>query len=103
MIDDAVDALVRDARMLLILPGPGGCGIHTKTIWPALGHSHVCCPAEFGAYGRVEARHHHPQDVAIGAGIVIASSFLFARPFVGFNVQPTVGKKSAGVTFSMEF
>ena len=59
--------------------------------------------ASFVAYSRVESRQHHPQDVAVGAGIGIASSFLFTRPFAGFNVQPTVGKKSAGITVSKQF
>lgn len=59
--------------------------------------------ASFVAYSRVESNQHHPHDVAVGAGIGIASSFLFTRPFAGFNVQPNVGRKSAGVTVSKQF
>ena len=43
--------------------------------------------ASFVAYSRVEARQHHPHDVVAGAAIGIASSFIFTRPYAGWQLQ----------------
>src|SRR5438876_2574225 len=43
--------------------------------------------ASFVAYSRVEAREHHPHDVIAGASIGIISSYIFTKPFHGWDVE----------------
>ncbi len=56
--------------------------------------------ASFVAYSRVEARQHHPQDVVAGAAIGILSSYIFTRPYKGWEVQAEAGRKYYGLRLS---
>ena len=56
--------------------------------------------ASFVAYSRVEAREHHPQDVAAGAAIGIASSYIFTKPYKGWRVQADADGKYFGMRLS---
>ncbi|HVV72513.1 MAG TPA: phosphatase PAP2 family protein [Verrucomicrobiae bacterium] len=55
------------------------------------------------AYSRVEAREHYAHDVIAGAGIGIASSYLFTRPYKGWQVQAEVGYKYYGLRLTRQF
>lgn len=56
--------------------------------------------ASWVAYSRVESNQHHPQDVVVGAGIGILSSYVFTRPYQGWNVSVMADTQSAGLIFS---
>jgi membrane-associated phospholipid phosphatase len=56
--------------------------------------------ASFVAYSRVEANEHHPRDVIAGAGIGIISSYIFAKPYKGWQVQADADGKYFGVRLS---
>src|SRR5438067_2446662 len=43
--------------------------------------------ASFVAYSRVESREHYAHDVIAGAGIGILSSYIFTRPYKGWNAS----------------
>jgi len=53
--------------------------------------------ASFVAYSRVEARQHHPADVAAGAVIGIISSCIFTKHYKGWEIEPEVNGKYYGV------
>ncbi len=53
--------------------------------------------ATFVAYSRIEARQHHPIDVIGGAAIGIVSSYLFTRPYKGWNIQPEADYSYFGI------
>jgi len=59
--------------------------------------------ASFVAYSRVESREHHPQDVVAGAGIGILSSYIFTRPYQGWNVCVESDTKSFALRMSRSF
>ena len=59
--------------------------------------------ASFVAYSRVESREHYPHDVIAGAGIGILSSFIFTRPYKGWQVQADVGGGYYGLRFSRQW
>jgi membrane-associated phospholipid phosphatase len=56
--------------------------------------------ASFVAYSRVESRQHHPQDVIAGAGIGIWSSFIFTKPYKGWQVRAEADGGYYGISFS---
>ncbi len=56
--------------------------------------------ASFVAYSRVEAREHYPHDVVAGAAIGIVSSYIFTRPYKGWQVQADADGKYYGFTLS---
>lgn len=56
--------------------------------------------ALFVAYSRVEARQHHTHDVIAGAAIGIGSSYLFTRPYEGWNIQAEADRKYYGMRLS---
>jgi membrane-associated phospholipid phosphatase len=56
--------------------------------------------ASFVAYSRVESRNHYPHDVIAGAAIGIASSYIFTRPYKGWNVQAEGDSKYIGIRLS---
>jgi membrane-associated phospholipid phosphatase len=56
--------------------------------------------ASFVAYSRVEANEHHPRDVVAGAGIGIISSYIFTKPYRGWQVQADADGKYFGVRLS---
>ena len=59
--------------------------------------------ASFVAYSRVESHQHHPHDVIAGAGIGILSSYIFTKPYKGWNVSVEGDTKSFGVKLSRIF
>ena len=59
--------------------------------------------ASFVAYSRVESNEHHPKDVIAGAGIGILSSFIFTKPYKGWQVQAEAGGKYYGLRLSRSF
>jgi membrane-associated phospholipid phosphatase len=58
--------------------------------------------ASFVAYSRVEAGAHYPHDVIAGAGIGIASSFIFTRPYKGWKIQLDADGKYYGFRISRD-
>ena len=56
--------------------------------------------ATFVAYSRVEADQHDAIDVIGGAAIGIVSSYLFTRPYKGWNIQPEAGSSFFGIRLS---
>jgi membrane-associated phospholipid phosphatase len=56
--------------------------------------------ASFVAYSRVESGEHHPHDVIAGASIGIVSSYIFTRPYKGWNVQADADGKYWGIRLS---
>jgi membrane-associated phospholipid phosphatase len=56
--------------------------------------------ASFVAYSRVESGEHFPRDVVAGAAIGILSSYLFTKPYKGWQLQPDVGEKYYGLRLS---
>ena len=59
--------------------------------------------ASFVGYSRVEAHQHYTRDVLAGAGIGILSSYIFTRPFNGWQVNIEGDTKSIGIQFSRSF
>ena len=59
--------------------------------------------ASWVAYSRVESDEHYSKDVVVGAGIGILSSYLFTKPYHGWDVQLTGSAHSAGIIFSRSF
>jgi membrane-associated phospholipid phosphatase len=53
--------------------------------------------ASFVAYSRVEAKEHHPQDVIAGAAIGIISSYIFTRPYKGWQARMDADGKYFGI------
>ena len=56
--------------------------------------------ASFVAYSRVDSDQHHPQDVIAGAAIGIASSYLFTRPYRGWDVAVEADTRYYGIRLS---
>jgi len=56
--------------------------------------------ASFVAYSRVESDNHFAHDVIAGAAIGILSSYIFTRPYKGWNIQPEGGSRFFGVRLS---
>jgi membrane-associated phospholipid phosphatase len=56
--------------------------------------------ASFVAYSRVEARRHHPHDVAAGAALGMISSYVFTTPYKGWTVEPQVDADYYGIQFA---
>ena len=56
--------------------------------------------ASWVAYSRVESNQHHPEDVVVGAGIGILSSYIFTRPYRGWNATVTADTHSVGILIS---
>ncbi len=56
--------------------------------------------ASFVAYSRVEGNYHYPRDVVAGAGIGILSSYIFTKPYRGWQVQADADGKYFGVRVS---
>jgi membrane-associated phospholipid phosphatase len=59
--------------------------------------------ASFVAYSRVESGQHHPHDVIAGAAIGILSSYIFTRPYHGWNVELQADGKYYGIRMSRTF
>lgn len=56
--------------------------------------------ASFVAFSRVDARQHRPEDVVVGAGIGIVSSYIFTRPYKHWKVEPQVSQTYWGLSFA---
>ncbi len=56
--------------------------------------------ASFVAYSRVESDQHYAHDVIAGAAIGIASSYLFTRPYLGWNVKAEAAPGYYGMRLS---
>jgi membrane-associated phospholipid phosphatase len=56
--------------------------------------------ASFVAYSRVEAGEHHPHDVVAGAAIGIVSSYIFTKPYKGWQIQADADGKYFGIRLS---
>jgi membrane-associated phospholipid phosphatase len=48
----------------------------------------------------VESHQHHPQDVLAGAAIGILSSYLFTKPYQGWEARVTADTRSVGFSLS---
>ncbi len=59
--------------------------------------------ASFVAYSRVEAMEHHPGDVIAGASIGIVSSYIFTKPYKGWQLELTADGKWYGLRLSRKF
>ena len=59
--------------------------------------------ASFVAYSRVESNKHHPKDVVAGAAIGILSSYIFTKPYQGWNVSLGYEDKSFLLTFNRDW
>ncbi len=56
--------------------------------------------ASFVAYSRVEANEHYPHDVIAGAAIGVLSSFIFTKPYKGWEVKTEAGPGLHGLFLS---
>jgi membrane-associated phospholipid phosphatase len=56
--------------------------------------------ALFVAYSRVESRQHYTHDVIAGAAIGIGCSYLFTKPYEGWNIQAEADHKYYGMRLS---
>ncbi len=56
--------------------------------------------ASFVAYSRVESNNHWAWDVMGGAAVGIVSSYIFTRPYKGWNITPEAGPGFWGVVVS---
>ena len=56
--------------------------------------------ASFVGYSRVESREHAPHDVVAGAAIGILSSYIFTKPYKGWQVQAEGDSKYLGIRLS---
>lgn len=59
--------------------------------------------ASFVGYSRVESRQHYPHDVIAGAAIGILSSYLFTKPYKGWNMELDADGKYCGFRLSRSF
>jgi membrane-associated phospholipid phosphatase len=59
--------------------------------------------ASFVAYSRVEAGQHHPHDVIAGAAIGIVSSYVFTKPYKGWQFEPLADGKWYGFRLTRKF
>ena len=59
--------------------------------------------ASFVAYSRVESRQHHAHDVIAGASIGIVSSYIFTRPYKGWNANVEADTRSLAFKISRAF
>ena len=59
--------------------------------------------ASFVAYSRVESREHYTHDVVAGAGIGFLSSYIFTKPYKGWDVGVLGDTKSFGVRLAHRF
>lgn len=59
--------------------------------------------ASWVGYSRVEAGEHHPHDVIAGASIGIVSSYLFTKPYKGWQIELNGDGKWFGFKLSRNF
>lgn len=56
--------------------------------------------ASFVGYSRVESREHYAHDVVAGAAIGMVSSYIFTKPYKGWNVKAEAGVRYFGISVS---
>lgn len=56
--------------------------------------------ATFVAYSRVESKQHYAHDVIAGAVIGVGSSYLFTKPYNGWQITPDVDHAYYGIRLS---
>lgn len=59
--------------------------------------------ASYVGYTRIESHQHHMHDVVAGAAIGILSSYIFTKPFKGWQIRVEGDTKSIGMQFSRSF
>lgn len=59
--------------------------------------------ASFVAYSRVESREHYAHDVIAGAGIGVLSSYIFTKPYKGWNGSVEGDTKGFAFRISRQF
>lgn len=59
--------------------------------------------ASFVGYSRVESRQHYAHDVIAGASIGIVSSYLFTKPYRGWNMELEADSRYFGFRLSRNF
>ena len=59
--------------------------------------------ASLVGYSRVRAHVHYFRDVAAGAAIGIATTYIVSKPFHGWQIQPAVAARCRGFTASRDF
>ena len=59
--------------------------------------------ASFVGYSRVRAHEHYFRDVAAGAAIGIATTYIVSKPYHGWNIQPELGAGYRGLRVSRDF
>lgn len=59
--------------------------------------------ASFVAYSRVESRNHYYYDVMGGAAVGIISSYIFTRPYKGWEIKTEAGPGLQGLFLSRDF
>lgn len=59
--------------------------------------------ASFVAYSRVESRNHYYYDVIGGAAVGILSSYIFTRPYKGWEIKTEAGPGLQGLFLSRDF
>ena len=76
----------------------GAAFIHARYGWIYAIPAYI--GASFVGYSRVYANKHFPSDVWAGAIIGTLSSFYFATPYKGVNIQPTANNSEYGLQVS---
>ena len=76
----------------------GAAFIHARYGWTYAIPAYI--GASFVGYSRVYANKHFPSDVWAGAIIGTLSSFYFATPYKGINIQPTANNGEYGLQVS---
>ena len=76
----------------------GAAFIHARYGWKYAIPAYI--GASFVGYSRVYANKHFPSDVWAGAIIGTLSSFYFATPYKGVNIQPTANNGEYGLQVS---
>ena len=59
--------------------------------------------ASFVAYSRVESKEHYAHDVIAGAAIGIVSSYIFTKPYRGWQIRIDADTRHGGVSLTREW
>ena len=59
--------------------------------------------ASFVGYTRIRAHEHYFRDVAAGAAIGIATTYIVTKPFHGWQIQPELSAGFRGFSMSRDF
>ena len=78
----------------------------TEFVWKRYGWGYgapAFLLASFVGYSRVDSREHYTRDVLAGAAIGILSSYIFTKPYKGWQVSVEGDTASIGLQFSRHF